>query len=525
MATTAGNAVVKSYSAFTVNEGLLAKVVEAVKQGERDARRYGQIRSFEIHYTGHRHNLVLGRIMLIPAKIADSIEDFPSALLYGAMINELHGEQVADVYMHKLGESEFDEYNDKDLVAIKERLFKDAEGNFRTLVMFIPTWAAPRDYVTFKFSRDDNHLTMMIRHMIYAVYFDPALSSMFNELSNDLRTDQGDVVDITPKLNFPFLAENLLKQYPQLEPGDKTAATRLPKMVLAKENIDEIKKELLEPGEEAVMNALSEDLKAHVNGEISTSEEVAKEAAWFGNGKAPKEDKGEYPQFYDMGRAAFDKGMLGFPYKDQEFMDAIAGMKNPQRTFQCWQAGWLAGEGADRAAKAAPKAPRAMPGTEPKAASVVPSAAMNAEQSQCDHQWAENFWRNPHDTSITDYFCPNCSAHGQGKVANSTDAAGAETDAPEGEDSAKVATSISQDSNEAHSQTETPAEVSDATALPTLAEVVTEAASVTAAVKNEPIAPAKTREAGQASCTRTWRRELEGHRQERSWQAQGCRRR
>ncbi len=273
------NEVVKSYSSFSVNEGLLAKVVAAVKQGEADARRYGQVRSFEIFYSGHRLNLVLGRIMLIPAKVADSIEDFPSALLYGAMVKEFSGETIADVFTYKLGDSEFDEYNKGDLAAIKKGLFTDEEGNLRTLVMFIPTWAAPRDYVTFKYTRNEERLLMLIRHMIYGVYFDPALSSAFNDLSTDVATERLDVTDITPKLNFPFLAENLLKQYPELEPGDKTAANRKPKLVLTAATLDAAQEEFLEPGEQAVLGQLFEKMKDFVDTGAKLPEEAAKQAA------------------------------------------------------------------------------------------------------------------------------------------------------------------------------------------------------------------------------------------------------
>lgn len=276
------SAVVKTYSAFSMSEALLGKVTEAVKQGERDARRYSQLRSFEIFYQGHRQNLVLGRIMIIPAKLADSIEDFPSALLYGAMVKELKAESIAEMLSFKIGDSEYDEYDKKDLAAIKEKLFTDPEGTLRSIVMFIPTWAAPRDYVMFKFTRDDERLAMLIRHMIYGVYFEPALSSAFDLLATDFAQTKVDVVDITPKFNHPFLAENILKQYPELEPGDegdKTASVkRRPKMILAKGTLGEFKQELMQPGERAVFDQLTKELTRKVNGEIDTPEEASKQA-------------------------------------------------------------------------------------------------------------------------------------------------------------------------------------------------------------------------------------------------------
>ena len=262
------NAVVKSFSSFSVSEGLLAKVVDAVKQGESLARRSGQIRSFEIFYHGFRTNLVLGRIMVIPAAVADSIEDFPSALLYGAMVKELSGETLSDAFTYKMGENEFDQYNPKDLADIKDRLFKDVDGKYRSLVMFIPTWAAPRDYVTFKFVKDDEKLSMLLRHLVFAAYFDPRFSSSFEKLTEETTSSNLNVVDITPKLNYPFLAEGLMKNYPELQPGDKRASSaQKPRIILAKETLGDVSEELLEPGEQAVMNALGEDLEQKLGSE------------------------------------------------------------------------------------------------------------------------------------------------------------------------------------------------------------------------------------------------------------------
>jgi hypothetical protein len=270
------NSVVKSYSSFSVSEGLLAKVVEAVKQGENLARRSGQVRSFEVFYHGHRANLVLGRIMVIPAAVADSIEDFPSALLYGAMVKELNGEMISDTYTFKLGEGEFDTYSKKDLAEIKDKLFKDIDGKYRSLVMFIPTWAAPRDYVTFKYVKDEERLSMLLRHLVFAAYFDPRFSSSFEKLTEETTSQNLDLVDITPKLNFPFLAEGLIKSYPELHPGDKRAsAVQKPKIILAKGTLKEINEELLEPGEHAVMNQLGQDLEARLSGDDYIPKEAA----------------------------------------------------------------------------------------------------------------------------------------------------------------------------------------------------------------------------------------------------------
>jgi hypothetical protein len=274
-----GNVVVKSFSGFQVNEGLVLKVVEAIKKGEADARRYSQIRSFEIYYEGFRQRMVLGRIMIIPAKLADSVEDFPAALMYGAMVREIHPEEQADIYTYRLGESEFDVYDASGLRTIKDKLFKDSEGKYRSVIMFIPTWANVRDYVILKFTRNDEILRLMVRHQIYGAYYNPAFSSAFDNMSND--TDNLDVSDITPKINYPGLAEGQIQSFPELVAGDggiKTASTPKPRMLLAADTVNDINEEFLEPGERAVIDSLAEDLKGKITGEEETPSEVAKEA-------------------------------------------------------------------------------------------------------------------------------------------------------------------------------------------------------------------------------------------------------
>lgn len=295
-----GQIVGKGFSSYQVNDALLAKVVDAIRKGEADARRYSQLHSFEIYYEGFRERLVLGRIIIVPAKLADSPEDFPSALLYGALVKEIRPEDLADLYSYKLGESEFDEYDTKGLSEIKEKLFKDENGVYRSIILFIPTWANVRDYVIFKMTRDWDRLTEMVRHLVFAAYFDPRYSSTFNHLSND--TDNLNVAEINPKLNFPGLAQGQEQNFPNLEPGDggvKTASATKPRMLLAADTVDKIDEVFLEKGERAVIDHLAEELKERVNGEIATPTEAAdkkaspKRAANYGWSLGQQED-GQY---------------------------------------------------------------------------------------------------------------------------------------------------------------------------------------------------------------------------------------
>jgi hypothetical protein len=309
----------KSFSSYQVNEGLVANVVEAIKRGEADARRYASLKSFEVYYDGYRERLVLGRIMIVPAKLADSPEDFPSALLYGAMVKEITPEEQADLYAFKLGESEYDEYDAKQMKAIKERLFTDADGVLRSIIVFIPTWANVRDFVIFKMTRDWELLARMVRHQIFAAYFDPRFSSAFDYLASD--TDNLHVSDITPKIDFPGLAEGLAQNFPDLElcaedkekepafpnlqPGDglsKRASARKPIILLASDTLEAVEESFLEPGERAVIDNLSAELKGKIDGEQEEPLEV---------GGKPESVKTAGPKPEDFNKRVFNPDVRG----------------------------------------------------------------------------------------------------------------------------------------------------------------------------------------------------------------------
>jgi hypothetical protein len=276
----------KSFQSFAVNETLVRKVVEAIQAGEKSSRSSGDISSFEVFIRGFRQNLVVGQIMVIPPSVADSLETFPVSLLYGAMIEELSPEANADILSYKLGESEYDEYKDSDLSAIKDKLFKDGEGKFCSVIVFVPAWGNPKNYVIFKYVKDEVLLAMFVRHQVFASYFNPSLSSAFDQILTEVDTSRIDVTDITPKLTMPWLAENPFKSYPDLQDPDKidvkiasakTPAERYastPKIFLAKGLTDDFTAEFLEPGEKKVLNNLSDDIKKGVEGEITKGEDL-----------------------------------------------------------------------------------------------------------------------------------------------------------------------------------------------------------------------------------------------------------
>ena len=283
-----GDYALKSFSAFTCNDGLLERVVEAIKAGEKTARTSGDIQTFEAFAKGFRQNIILGRVMVIPAKVADSRETFPIALLYGTLLRQFSGEEMADLINFRIGDTEFDEYSKADLAELKDRIFKTPEGKYESLVLFAPAWWNRREYISFKFTKDNEQLRNMVRHLIFGAYFDPRLSSAFNALMTDMATDKLDVTNITPKLPFPGVAINPLQDYPDMQ----KMGSRRKKIFLTYKTADAISQEVLDPAELDVFEELGKIVERAATKPIA---DVAKQAgqARCNQCKIPLKTKGD----------------------------------------------------------------------------------------------------------------------------------------------------------------------------------------------------------------------------------------
>src|SRR5271168_934687 len=256
-----GNSVAgKSFQMFTVSEELLAKVVEAVQAGEKKAKSSGEIQSLEVFCHGFRQNISLGRVMVVPPSVCSDRKNFPTALLHGALVRVFGtgGEEISDLIEKKIGESEFDEYSQADFDSLKESLFVDKKtGKEACLIIFAPNWMNSREYICFHFTKDAAELSNNLRHQVFSAYYNPAVSSAFNALMTNVDTTKVDVTDITPKLSYPFLSENPLKEYPRL---DKQAGWNKPTILLNRKTADDVTKQTLEPQELDVFEALDEAL-------------------------------------------------------------------------------------------------------------------------------------------------------------------------------------------------------------------------------------------------------------------------
>lgn len=258
-----GNSVAgKGFQMFTVSEELLAKVTEAVQAGEKKARSSGDIQSFEVFCHGFRMNISLGRIMIVPPAVCNDRKNFPTALLHGALVRVFGtgGEEIADLVEHKIGDSEFDEYSQADFDTIKKSLFTDSRTEKEAcLIVFAPNWMNSREYICFHFTKDESELKNNLRHQVFSAYYDPRVSSAFNAMMTNVNTTKVDVTDITPKMNFPFLAENLLKEYPELV--KQASGFKKAHVLLNHKTADGISAETFDKGEQEVFDSLNQALE------------------------------------------------------------------------------------------------------------------------------------------------------------------------------------------------------------------------------------------------------------------------
>ncbi len=295
MAVSGNSIAIKSFQSFQVNEGLLQKVVEAVKEGEKQASSSGEVRSLEVFYHGFRQNIRIGCLYIVPASVCDSPEDFPVALLYGTAVRLLNlGEEMADLVSLRTG-SEFDETTDVEghLKALKEQAFT-VDGKLTSLVVFAPAWGGIREYVCFQYTDDDAKLTDLLRHLVFACYFNPAVSSGFDALMTTVDTWKFDVTDITPKLTYPTATESPFRAYPEL----MKAAARRDRVFLTARTADAIAKEQLEPSEMNVFESLGEALGKALKHDTKSPAEAAEKEYKKPDASAevPRADDGTGPK-------------------------------------------------------------------------------------------------------------------------------------------------------------------------------------------------------------------------------------
>ena len=240
---------------------ILSNVTSAVIEAEKKAKSSKDIQTLDILRPGLRQDLYIGKLMVIPYNIMDDMEKVPLPILKGATLSLFNGEEASALESHRLAETEFDQLTPKDFSEYKDKVFRDEDGKLGCLCVFLPAFANPRDYSGFRFIKNPEKLEQLIRHLVFAAYFRPSLSSLFDILEeNQLKLDavniehehMGSFADLKSETNA----------FPIMESGaSKTASvSRKPMLRFAASEIDAIKEEVLDPSEQAVMDQLVESI-------------------------------------------------------------------------------------------------------------------------------------------------------------------------------------------------------------------------------------------------------------------------
>ena len=172
------NAILRSYQVFGADDQVLTAAVEAVKKAVKDAKSEGSVQKVSLTRRGHRHDIEVGDIFVVPASVCDDPADFPSILLNANLHQHATGEGMVEFQMGALADPK--ELSREALQDFKAVAFKNSKGDFAPLIVFAASWAHPSAYQSFAY--DEDTLFAMLRDVAYASPFNPSLSSVFDQL-------------------------------------------------------------------------------------------------------------------------------------------------------------------------------------------------------------------------------------------------------------------------------------------------------------------------------------------------------
>lgn len=175
----------KSFTTIGLQPELLSKVATCVAQAAAKAQSDSEIQSIEVSRPGFRQDLYLGRIMVMPPSVMLDPEKVPSALLHGAILKLFDGEEATNLETHRLATTEFDQLTPEDLKQYQEKVFTGPDGKQVSLVFFLPAWGGDHDFHAFRYTKDMEALTLLLRHLVFGAYFRPSLSGLYQTLSED----------------------------------------------------------------------------------------------------------------------------------------------------------------------------------------------------------------------------------------------------------------------------------------------------------------------------------------------------
>lgn len=210
----------KSFTTLGLAGGILDGVVACVIESEKKAKSSRSIQTIDVSRRGFRQDIYIGKIMVVPHQIMDDPLSIPDPLLKGAVIKLFDGEDAAAMEMHRLSTNEYDNLSEKDLTDYKDKVFRDDSGKLGCVVLFQPAWGNFRDFQAFRFTKDVPKLHTLIRHLVFAAYYRPSLSALYETLEEDaIRLDAVNLEHDHLGLSGQFAGEE--KSYPVLDKFEK----------------------------------------------------------------------------------------------------------------------------------------------------------------------------------------------------------------------------------------------------------------------------------------------------------------
>ena len=171
--------ILRSYQVYGANDQILTTAAEAIQDALKDAKSSSKVQRVALRRQGHRQDLEIGDIYVIPASVCNKAEDFPTVLLYANLRKHATAEGMVEFQMGTLVEP--GEISSESLQALKDVAFTNAKGESAPLIVFAPSWSNPSDYLSFVYESEAD-LIPQLREIAYSAPFNPSLSSVFDQL-------------------------------------------------------------------------------------------------------------------------------------------------------------------------------------------------------------------------------------------------------------------------------------------------------------------------------------------------------
>lgn len=253
----------KSFTTLGLADGILDGVLSCLIDAEKKAKSSREIQTLEVDRRGLRQDLYVGRLMVIPHQVMDDTSKIPDPLLKGAVLRLFDGEEAMALEAHRLSTNEFDDLSPKDVTEYKDKVFRDDENKLGCVVVFQPAWGNFRDYHAFRWTKDQNKLKTMLRHLVFSAYYNPSLSALFDTLSEEaIKLDAENITH--DHLGYAFQFQSEEKSFPVLDKGDNDEP-------LVKAKKGGLKKRAEQPVESSVMKlSLDEFTAAYLEAAVWT---------------------------------------------------------------------------------------------------------------------------------------------------------------------------------------------------------------------------------------------------------------